>query len=476
MRALSVYPGPCFSARPNQDDSPTAFNLLGYNEDGGGGGGVRRSHRIKQKTQRPKVSQGSVISFNPPSISMEDQMAMLANTEAINEQFLRSEGLFTFQLLRENQYRCSRQVSQENAEMECNCYLTGDEEAQSEEYLFCGSGCINRMLMIECGPLCSNGERCTNKRFQLNQCWPCRVFRTEKKGCGISAELAIPAGEFIMEYVGEVIDSAEFERRQHRYAEGRNRHYYFMALRGGAIIDATMGGNISRFMNHSCDPNAETQKWTVNGELRIGLFSVKSIMPGEEITFDYRYQPYDRIAQPCYCEAANCRGWLGYANPKRTKVGSTAFAGIRTRKLPIRTSGNNNICSITAQPKANNPTEGQPRAEIFRHPETGGTMQPHHGSLCKEQSPSSRVAQDEADKPPCPSHTTRRWASGSPELNDQDTTCVGYKMLVKAWKLCRHIGIVIRSLRWAFTSYRTKYRCATPPPSRRRRRRRISCR
>lgn len=193
--------------------------------------------------------------------------------------------------------------------MQCDCFLTGDEEAQG--HLCCGSGCINRMLMIECGPLCSNGDRCTNKRFQQHQCWPCRVFRTEKKGCGITAELQIPPGEFIMEYVGEVIDSEEFERRQHLYSRDRKRHYYFMALRGEAIIDATSKGNISRYINHSCDPNAETQKWTVNGELRIGFFSVKTIQPGEEITFDYQYQRYGRDAQRCYCEATNCRGWIG---------------------------------------------------------------------------------------------------------------------------------------------------------------------
>lgn len=274
-----------------------------------GGGGVRRSHRIKQKPQVPKTNRWSSASQTSSMISMEDQLAELAHIEAINEQFLRQEGLNTFQPLRDNYYRCARQVSQENAEMQCDCFLTGDEEAMGHQC--CGAGCINRMLMIECGPMCTSGDRCTNKRFQQHQCWPCRVFRTEKKGCGITAELQIPPGEFIMEYVGEVIDSEEFERRQHLYSRDRNRHYYFMALRGEAIIDATAKGNISRYINHSCDPNAETQKWTVNGELRIGFFSVKTILPGEEITFDYQYQRYGRDAQRCFCEAVNCRGWIG---------------------------------------------------------------------------------------------------------------------------------------------------------------------
>ncbi|KAJ8945452.1 hypothetical protein NQ314_009204 [Rhamnusium bicolor] len=69
--------------------------------------------------------------------------------------------------------------------------------------------------------------------------------------------------------------------------------------------------NISRFINHSCDPNAETQKWTVNGELRIGFFSTRTILAGEEVTFDYRFQRYGKEAQKCYCEASICRGWLG---------------------------------------------------------------------------------------------------------------------------------------------------------------------
>ncbi|EDW82541.2 uncharacterized protein Dwil_GK25076 [Drosophila willistoni] len=296
------------AATPSPSPQPTSHNSEPEQS------GVRRSHRIKQKPQGMRSNQGrtgssALSSAVVPSINMEDQLSELAHIEAINEQFLRNEGLNTFHALKENYYRCARQVSQENAEMQCDCFLTGDEEAQG--HLCCGARCINRMLMIECGPLCTNGDRCTNKRFQQHQCWPCRVFRTEKKGCGITAELQIPPGEFIMEYVGEVIDAEEFERRQHLYSKDRNRHYYFMALRGEAIIDATSKGNISRYINHSCDPNAETQKWTVNGELRIGFFSVKTILPGEEITFDYQYQRYGRDAQRCYCEAINCRGWIG---------------------------------------------------------------------------------------------------------------------------------------------------------------------
>jgi [histone H3]-lysine36 N-trimethyltransferase len=131
------------------------------------------------------------------------------------------------------------------------------------------------------------------------------------KGFGIRANRDIPAETFIIEYVGEVLDNKQFEKRAKKYSENKNTHYYFMALKSNAIIDATKKGNISRFINHSCDPNAETQKWTVNGELRVGFFSRKDVKAGEEITFDYQYQRYGKEAQKCYCGAGSCRGWIG---------------------------------------------------------------------------------------------------------------------------------------------------------------------
>ena len=66
---------------------------------------------------------------------------------------------------------------------------------------------------------------------------------------------------FIMEYVGEVLNYEQFQSRARAYKrEGGDKHYYFMALNTDEIVDASKKGNISRFINHSCDPNCETQK------------------------------------------------------------------------------------------------------------------------------------------------------------------------------------------------------------------------
>ena len=63
-----------------------------------------------------------------------------------------------------------------------------------------------------------------------------------------------------MEYVGEVVDPDEFRSRVKRYSRDGLVHHYFMALKSDEIIDATVRGNVTRFVNHSCEPTCETQK------------------------------------------------------------------------------------------------------------------------------------------------------------------------------------------------------------------------
>jgi len=89
---------------------------------------------------------------------------------------------------------------------------------------------------------------------------PVKVFKTEKKGWGLLATKTIPSGVFTMEYCGEVCTSGDFELRKKEYVKDKRRHYYFMSLKTDEILDATRKGNLSRFINHSCDPNCETQK------------------------------------------------------------------------------------------------------------------------------------------------------------------------------------------------------------------------
>ncbi|ELU11300.1 hypothetical protein CAPTEDRAFT_160470, partial [Capitella teleta] len=194
--------------------------------------------------------------------------------------------------------------------MVCDCSPPSQEDI-SMGLAFCGEDCLNRMLMIECGSRCPCGDMCTNKRFQRRHYAKTEPFRAEVKGWGLRATSDLSSGVFVMEYVGEVLDYPNFRLRCKQYAEDNHTHHYFMALNGDEIIDATQKGNTSRFINHSCDPNCETQKWTVNGQLRVGFFTLRSIPAGTELTFDYQFEQYGSEIQRCFCGADSCRGIIG---------------------------------------------------------------------------------------------------------------------------------------------------------------------
>uniref|UniRef100_A0A8C9NH52 Histone-lysine N-methyltransferase, H3 lysine-36 specific n=1 Tax=Serinus canaria TaxID=9135 RepID=A0A8C9NH52_SERCA len=188
----------------------------------------------------------------------------------------------------------------------CNCKPTDENP--------CGldSECINRMLLYECHPLvCPAGERCQNQCFSKRQYPEVQIFRTLARGWGLQAKTDIRKGEFVNEYVGELIDEEECRARI-RYAQEHDiTNFYMLTLDKDRIIDAGPKGNYARFMNHCCQPNCETQKWCVNGDTRVGLFALVNIKAGTELTFNYNLECLGNGKTVCKCGAPNCSGFLG---------------------------------------------------------------------------------------------------------------------------------------------------------------------
>ncbi|XP_047675247.1 histone-lysine N-methyltransferase, H3 lysine-36 specific isoform X2 [Tachysurus fulvidraco] len=188
----------------------------------------------------------------------------------------------------------------------CNCKATDESP--------CGidSECINRMLMYECHPqVCVAGERCQNQCFTKREYTPVEIFRTLSRGWGLRSIHDIKKGAFVSEYVGEVIDEEECRARIRHAQENDISNFYMLTLDKDRIIDAGPKGNQARFMNHCCQPNCETQKWTVNGDTRVGLFALVDIPAGVELTFNYNLECLGNGKTVCKCGASNCSGFLG---------------------------------------------------------------------------------------------------------------------------------------------------------------------
>ncbi|KAG8439398.1 hypothetical protein GDO86_005564 [Hymenochirus boettgeri] len=196
----------------------------------------------------------------------------------------------------------------------CNCKAT-DENPCGQD-----SECINRMLLYECHPsVCPAGETCQNQAFSKRQYPEVEIFRTLSRGWGLRCLTDVKKGEFVNEYVGEMIDEEECHARI-RYAQEHDiSNFYMLTLDKDRVIDAGPKGNFARFMNHCCQPNCETQKWTVNGDTRVGLFALCDIKSGTELTFNYNLECLGNGKTVCKCGAPNCSGFLG-VRPKNQPV------------------------------------------------------------------------------------------------------------------------------------------------------------
>jgi len=143
-------------------------------------------------------------------------------------------------------------------------------------------------------------------------------------GLGVFAARRIRKGTRIVEYLGERVSHAEADRR-YEYKDAGDAHTFLFIVDARTVIDAGVGGNEARFVNHSCDPNCES---VIEGR-RVFIEAVRDIEPGEELTYDYQIQreaddPPDVDAIfACRCGSGRCRGSMLWP-PRRTAARAPA--------------------------------------------------------------------------------------------------------------------------------------------------------
>ncbi|HSB23402.1 MAG TPA: SET domain-containing protein, partial [Burkholderiaceae bacterium] len=138
-------------------------------------------------------------------------------------------------------------------------------------------------------------------------------------GRGVYAARKLEKGERIIEYRGERITWKECDRRPPSDPDDPNHTFFFSLSDGKHVIDANVGGNAARWINHACNPNCESDIDEDNH--RVFIKAVRAIKPGEELFYDYglvideRYTPKVKKQFACRCGARDCRGTM--LAPKR---------------------------------------------------------------------------------------------------------------------------------------------------------------
>jgi hypothetical protein len=125
---------------------------------------------------------------------------------------------------------------------------------------------------------------------------PFRVGRA-RTGLGLFATEPIKKRAFIVEYKGRKLTTEQADILEAR----GNRYLYEINSRW--TIDGTTRRNLGRYANHSCRPNAESHSIGHKVILR----AIKSIKPGDEITYDYGKDYLANVITRRGCKCDKCR-------------------------------------------------------------------------------------------------------------------------------------------------------------------------
>jgi len=135
-----------------------------------------------------------------------------------------------------------------------------------------------------------------------------QVRRSGVHGKGVFALVPIPKGTRIIEYVGEIVTWPEAQRRHPHDPDDPNHTFYFH-VDDKHVIDAAVGGNAARWINHACHPNCKAEE----EEGRVFIDARRDIAPGEELFYDYgliideRYTAKLKKQYECRCGSPRCR-------------------------------------------------------------------------------------------------------------------------------------------------------------------------
>lgn len=127
-------------------------------------------------------------------------------------------------------------------------------------------------------------------------------------GLGLFSAKHIAAEKRIIEYVGAVITNDESDEKGGKY---------LFRVDDARVIDGSARTNLARYINHSCEPNAEAFS---SSRGRVWIWSKREIEAGEAITIHYGEEYFNEHIKPIGCKCDKCLAKS--ARKKRRKLKS----------------------------------------------------------------------------------------------------------------------------------------------------------
>ncbi|XP_068654165.1 histone-lysine N-methyltransferase CLF isoform X2 [Aristolochia californica] len=185
-----------------------------------------------------------------------------------------------------NRFRGCHCAKSQCRSRQCPCFAA-DRECDPDVCRNCWVGCGDGSL----GGPSQRGDNyeCRNMKLLLKQQQRVLLGKSDVSGWGAFLKNSVNKHEYLGEYTGELISHREADKRGKIY--DRENSSFLFNLNDQFVLDAYRKGDKLKFANHSPDPNCYAKVIMVAGDHRVGIFAKEKINSGEELFYDYRYEP-----------------------------------------------------------------------------------------------------------------------------------------------------------------------------------------
>ncbi|KAL6898089.1 hypothetical protein ACP4OV_006685 [Aristida adscensionis] len=185
-----------------------------------------------------------------------------------------------------NRFRGCHCAKSQCRSRQCPCFAA-DRECDPDVCRNCWVGCGDGSLGVPNQR--GDNYECRNMKLLLKQQQRVLLGKSDVSGWGAFLKNAVNKHEYLGEYTGELISHKEADKRGKIY--DRENSSFLFNLNNEYVLDAYRMGDKLKFANHSPDPNCYAKVIMVAGDHRVGIFAKERISAGEELFYDYRYEP-----------------------------------------------------------------------------------------------------------------------------------------------------------------------------------------